>query len=60
MDIFVRADGSYGFEEYRRDPEDNRGWYSLHHYAHLVFNTQDEATSYAKATVPWLIAGGGA
>ncbi|ATG43292.1 hypothetical protein PhaeoP18_01333 [Phaeobacter piscinae] len=24
-DIFQRPDGSYGFDEFRRDPEDGRG-----------------------------------
>ena len=28
VDVFRRGDGSYGFEEYRRDPEDRRGWYA--------------------------------
>jgi len=26
VDIFQRPDGTYGFDEFRRDPEDGRGW----------------------------------
>jgi len=33
VDIFVRDDGTFGFEEYRRDPEDMRGWFPLHRYS---------------------------
>jgi len=29
VDVFQRPDGSSGFDEYRRDPEDGRGWYSM-------------------------------
>jgi hypothetical protein len=54
VDIFVRADGTFGFEEYRKDPEDPMGWFSLHHYAHLVCRTQDEALAQAKSKVAWM------
>jgi len=54
VDIFRRDDGSFGFEEYRRDPEDGRGWFSLRHYAGLVFDTEESALARAKATVAWL------
>jgi hypothetical protein len=33
VDIFLRDDGTFGFEEYRRDPEDMRGWFPLHRYS---------------------------
>ena len=29
VDIFLRPDGSIGFEEYRRDVEDGRGWFPV-------------------------------
>jgi hypothetical protein len=54
IDIFVRLDGTFGFEEYRRDPEDGRGWFSLHHYSHLVFDTQEDALAQAKTRVAWM------
>ena len=34
VDVFIRADGNFGFEEYRRDPEDGRGWFPLNRYSH--------------------------
>lgn len=53
VDIFMRADGSFGFEEYRRDPEDAE-WRSLHRYSGQVFSSQENAVAQAKAQVPWL------
>ena len=32
VDIFMRADGTYGIDEFRRDPEYGRGWFSISHY----------------------------
>ena len=29
VDIFRRADNSFGFEEYRKDPEANEGWFRI-------------------------------
>ncbi len=29
VDFFIRPDGSFGFEEYRRDAEDRRGWFPI-------------------------------
>jgi hypothetical protein len=56
VDIFLRDDGTFGFEEYRRDPEDMRGWFPLHRYWSLVFATEQDALAQAKATVAWLAA----
>ena len=53
VDIFTRADGSFGFEGYRRDPEDG-AWRCLHRYSSLMFNSQEDAVAQAKAQVPWL------
>ena len=58
VDIFVRAEGTFGFEEYRRDPEDATGWFPLRHYAGQVFATEEAALTQAKATVAWLAADG--
>lgn len=56
VDIFVRDDGTFGFEEYRRDPEDMRGWFPLYRYSSLVFATEPDALARAKATVAWMAA----
>lgn len=54
VDIFVREDGTFGFEEFRMDPEDLRGWFSLQRYAYQVFGSEEEALAQAKATVAWM------
>ena len=55
VDIFVRDDGTFGYEEYRRDYEDGGGWFPLHRYSHQVFSTHDQALTQAKATIQWLL-----
>ncbi len=54
VDIFQRPDGSYGFDEFRRDPEDPRGWYSIGHFGDQVFGTEDAAVAAALEAVGWL------
>lgn len=54
IDVFIRADGSFGFEEYRRDPEDNGTWHDLHRYSGQVFSSREDAIARAKACVAWL------
>ena len=54
VDIFRRADGSWGFEEYRRDPEDGRGWQVSGHFAEKRLANEDAALRAAKQSVSWL------
>ncbi|MGE0151774.1 MAG: hypothetical protein AB7R90_04100 [Reyranellaceae bacterium] len=54
VDIFIRPDDTFGFEEYRRDPEDPRGWYAIGHHADEVFASPDSALTEARARIPWL------
>ncbi len=54
VDIFVRDDGTFGFEEYRRDAEDVSGWFSLHRYSHRAFTTAEDALAEAKSRVAWI------
>ncbi len=56
VDIFVRDDASFGFEECRRDAEDGRGWFALNRFGHVRFPTQHEALAEARARVEWLAA----
>jgi hypothetical protein len=56
VDIFMREDGTFGFEEYRRDHEDGKGWFPLHRYSHQIFDTAERALACAQATVEWMIA----
>ena len=54
VDLFVRPDGSYGFEVYRRDPEDGRGWFAVGHHAGQRYESADETMAAAKTAVVWL------
>ncbi len=54
VDIFRRPDGTFGFEEYRREPEETRGWFAIGHHSHLSFGDESAALGEAKARVSWL------
>jgi len=54
VDFFVRPDGSYGFEEFRRDHEDNGKWTRLNRYSSLLYETREAAEAEARNSVPWL------
>lgn len=54
VDIFLRPDGSYGFEEYRRDVEDARGWFPVGNYSSMIFSSEEEAINSARQNIRWL------
>jgi hypothetical protein len=54
VDLFRRADETFGFEEYRRDPEDPRGWSGAAGYGERVFPDRETAHDAARAAVAWL------
>ena len=54
IDIFARPDGTFGFEECRKDPEDGADWRPLNRYSGHVFNSEADALAGAKACVEWL------
>jgi hypothetical protein len=54
VDIFLRSDGTVGFEEFRRDIEDNRGWFPIGFFGDQVFDNEGDALSEAVAKVRWL------
>ena len=54
IDLFRRPDGTYGFEEFRRDPEDAGAWTPVRFYAGKRFASKDEALAEAKRMVVWL------
>ena len=39
VDIFVRADGTYGYEEWRREPEDPGRWFRANYFSAATFST---------------------
>ncbi len=53
VDLFRRHDGSFGFEEYRREVEDRRGWAGVGGFGDHAFATEDQARDAAIACVPW-------
>ena len=54
VDIFARPDGTFGFEEFRRDPEDMGAWTPVAYYSGRAFATEQEALAAARSAVPWL------
>ena len=56
VDIFRRPDDTFGFEEFRRDPEDMGHWTPVAYYSGREFATEAEAIAAARDAVPWLSA----
>jgi len=54
VDVFARPDGSYGFEEYRCDSEDTRGWFPVGVYGAEIFDSAEAALAAARRQVSWL------
>ena len=54
VDIFRRPDGGFGFDEYRRDPEDGRGWFSIGHHGGDRFDNYEAALTAARSRIAWL------
>jgi hypothetical protein len=52
--LFARPDATFGFEVYRRDGEDPRGWYPIGAYATDIFPTEAAALRAALVQVTWL------
>ena len=54
VDLFSRTDGSYGFEEFRRDVEDGGQWTPVQYYSGVAYGSSAEALETAERCVPWL------
>jgi hypothetical protein len=54
VDVFVREDGSFGFEEFRGETDGDARWQSLGKYAALAFSSGEAALSSAQEQMPWL------
>ena len=59
VDIFVRPDATFGFEEFRRDSEDARGWFPIANHGGRIFPTGEDAFNEARSKIPWLVNAGG-
>ncbi len=54
VDVFRRPDNSFGFEEFRRDPEDMGAWTPVAYFSGRRFLSEEEAGDAACRAVPWL------
>jgi hypothetical protein len=54
VDVFARPDGTFGFEEFRRDPEDRGAWTPVGSFSARGYTSEEEAVAAARASVPWL------
>ena len=54
VDLFVRPDSTYGFEEFRRDVEDAGAWTPVQYYSHAVYLSKEAALTAAAGNVVWL------
>jgi hypothetical protein len=54
VDVFSRPDGTFGFEEFRRDPEDMGAWTPISYYSRHEYPTVDAARIAAQRAVRWL------
>ena len=54
VDIFARTNGTYGFDEFRRNPEDGRDWCSIGQYGSKEFGSSEAALDAARNAFVWL------
>ena len=54
IDFFTRNNGTFGYEEYRKDPENTSGWYKIGYFTYKIFSSKDEAYNDALKTISWL------
>jgi hypothetical protein len=54
VDVFSRPDGTFGFEEFRRDPEDMGTWTPIAYFSGRIYSSEGEALDAARSVVPWL------
>ena len=54
VDLFRRPDGTFGYEEFRREPEDGRGWFAIGFHDHRRFRTAEDALNDARKVIAWL------
>lgn len=54
VDLFKRPDGTFGFEEFRRDSEDAGAWTPVAYHSGSVFSSRDAALAAAEQIVAWM------
>ena len=55
VDLFERPDGSFGFEEFRRDVEDAGVWTPVQYFSSLAYPSKAAAARAAAAAVIWFV-----
>jgi hypothetical protein len=53
VDVFLRPDQSFGFEEFRRDAEDEGRWTPVGYYSGLSFDSEKDAVAAALRSIRW-------
>ena len=54
VDVFSRPDGTFGFEEFRSDPDDMGAWTPVSYFSVGEYATEPDAVAAARTAVPWL------
>lgn len=54
VDLFRRPDATFGYEEFRRDPEDQGVWTPVRFASALSYATLDDARAAATKAVAWM------
>jgi hypothetical protein len=54
VDLFRRLDGTFGYEEFRRDPEDRGAWTPMRFASALKYASLDDARAAATAAIAWM------
>ncbi len=55
VDVFVRPSGTYGYEEFGRDPDDMGVWTPLHHLCDRELSDLEEVLDAVRRSVPWFV-----
>jgi hypothetical protein len=54
VDLFRRPNGTFGYEEFRRDPEDRGAWTPVRFASVLNYASLEDAKAAAAAAVAWM------
>lgn len=55
VDIFARPDGTFGFEAFRRDPEDLGAWTPVGSFSKRTYPSASAAVDAARQAAPWVV-----
>jgi hypothetical protein len=54
VDILKHGDGTFGFKEFRRDPEDRGGWTLVSYNPRRTYPSEEAALAAARESIAWL------